>query len=233
MDKLAMHQPNWLPWIGFFHKMDQADVFVLMDDTQVPQGRSFASRTRIKIPTGERSAWLTVPLKRDGLRTYNGQSLLPVGQWMGRVWGGIYHNYKSAPYWNYGGFESEFTKATNLCHSLAGLNIWMINWAREVLGIETQLVNQSSTGVHVNKYELPARLCKALDCGAYLSGNGARKYNDRAAFDIYKVKLEYQEYEPAEYPQLWGEFVPNLSIIDLIFNCGPDAGKVLRCSSPS
>lgn len=209
------------------------DVFVLLDDVQVPQGRSYASRTRVKIPNGE-SAWVTVPIKkRGGPQSYSAQAILPVSDWYNRVWGGIYHNYASAPYWDYNEFEFTFGRAAESCTTLAGFNTWLIGWARKALEIDTIMTSQSAVGVHVNKRELPARLCNALGCDVYLSGQGARSYNEQGVFDLYGVGLEYQQYDPVEYDQLWGDFVPNLSIIDLIFNMGPEARDVLERSHKS
>lgn len=222
---LAMHQPNLLPWIGFFHKMAQADVFVILDNAQVPQGRSYASRTRIKTSDGVQR--LTLPIPRKGTNVYKYQALLPKDQWMDKIWRTIKQNYTKGSGWTYTDFYQYLSYAADTHHSLAAFNEYLIHWARSALNISTQMVRQSDRGVMSDKMTLPARLCKSLECDTYLSGSGARAYNDPDIFKAFGVELTYQQFECPEYPQLWGEFVPNLSIIDLIFNCGAEAGEIL------
>lgn len=228
MPVLAMHQPNWLPWIGFFHKMVQADVFVLLDNVQVPQGRSYASRTRIKAPDGAR--WLTMPVPHNGVRHYRTQPLMSQELWSEDVVRMLYHNYARTPHWNYGDFCTELEWAADKCKTLAEINGCLIGWAAEVLGIGTRVVLQSelSNRRGMRKECLPIWLCKRMGCDVYLSGRGARAYNEPGKFKTAGVELRYQKFACPEYPQLWGEFVPNLSVVDLIFNCGAGAGEILR-----
>jgi hypothetical protein len=223
---LAMHQINFLPWLGFFHKMARSDVFVLLDNVQVPQGSSYASRTKIKVPTGVH--WLSLPIQRNGLHRYRTQKL--AGDcFLGDVAGTLYHNYARAPYWNYHRFLSELKWAALNCGSLAEINGCLIGWAVEVLGIDTKIVLQSELSDRraMDKQHLPIWLCKRMGCSTYLSGQGARTYNDPERFRAEGIELRYQEFDCPEYPQLWGEFVPNLSIVDLVFNCGSEAADVL------
>ena len=224
---LAMHQPNWLPWIGYFHKMARSDVFVLLDNVQVPRGRSYASRTRIKTPNGPR--WLTLPLPHRGTRHYRTQPLLEQGHWLDDITGMLYHNYARAPYWDYAGFSTELEWAANNCATLAELNGCLIGWAAEALNIDAGIMLQSelSNRRGLLKENLPAWLCKQMKCDVYLSGQGARCYNQPHRFRTADVELRYQRFDCPEYPQPWGEFVPNLSVVDFIFNCGPEAGAIL------
>jgi len=217
-----MHQPNFLPWVGFFHKMMMADVFVVLDKVQVPQGRSWASRTKVKSSKGWE--WMTIPLARDGKQSYRDQVLRPAEEWADKIWRTIRWNYGAAPYWNYLEFDKWFEDAAHWS-SLADFNSCLIIWAMHALRIRTRLHFQ---GMEQPKEENPLYLCELYNCPTYLSGQGAKKYNQPDRFKERGIKLAYQEFECPEYPQLWGEFIPNLSILDLIFNCGPDAGDILR-----
>ena len=228
---LSMHQPNMLPWIGYFHKMAQSDVFVLLDVAQVPRGRSYATRTKIKTPDGP--AWLTMPTKRRGMLAYNEQPLMPIDRWLTSFWETIRHNYARAPYWNYGEFESELKYAAINKFTLAEFNIELIMWAREELEIETEIVRQSGMPGRPTKTLAPIYYCKTCGCDTfrydtYLSGNGARNYNSSSILDAFNIKLVYQEFQCPTYSQLWKTFQPNLSILDLIFNLGPMAGEMVH-----
>ena len=223
---LAMHQPNLLPWIGYFHKMAQSDVFVLLDAAQVPQGRSYATRTKINTPKGP--TWLTMPVKRKGMLAYNEQPLMPVDRWLTSFWETIRHNYAKADYWNYHDFEGVLNDAVDASHTLAEFNTRLILWAREALEIETIMPNQSDLSSRPDKTMATVFYCHQFGCDTYLSGNGAREYNNPSTFNVFNVQLIYQEFKCPTYSQLWQTFQPNLSILDLIFNMGPTAGEIIH-----
>ena len=223
---LAMHQPNFLPWIGYFHKMAHSDVFVLLDAAQVPRGRSYATRTKIKTPQG--AQWLTMPVKRKGLVPYNEQPLMPVDQWLTGLWEKLRHNYAQAPHWNYGEFEDALNYAATTCYTLAEFNTELILWAKELLEIETLSVHQSGLPSRPNKTLAPVLYCKTFGCDTYLSGNGAKDYNSLVVFETFDVELQYQEFQCPTYSQLWQTFKPNLSILDLLFNLGPMAKEIVH-----
>ena len=221
-----MHQPNFLPWIGYFHKMAHSDVFVLLDDTQVPRGRSYATRTKIKTPDG--THWLTLPTERRGMLSYREQPLMPVDRWQNTIFETVRHNYARANYWDYGGFTDTFRDVANYSWTLAQFNTGLIVWAMGLLEIETDIQFQSDLPSRPEKSVAPVYYCKALGCDTYLSGNGAKDYNNPAAFEIFDVELRYQEFQCPTYSQLWQKFRPNLSILDLLFNLGPTAKEVVH-----
>lgn len=225
-NRLAMHQPNFLPWIGYFHKMASVGCFVLLDCVQVPQGRSYATRTKIKTPDGER--WLSIPKLHSGKKIYKEQQLPPDMRWGNRILETIKHNYARAPFWDYNDFSDWYVEALYNSISLADFNTKLIQWARMALELKTVLVQQSAAGVSVDKEYLGASFCRAYGYDVYFSGNGARDYNDDDVLQQEGVRLEYQEFTCPIYPQLWGEFIPNLSIIDLIFNNGPGSKDYLN-----
>ena len=223
---LSMHQPNLLPWVGYFHKMAQSDVFVLLDAVQVPRGRSYATRTKIKTAQGQR--WLTMPVKRRGLVPYNEQPLMPPDQWLTSFWETLRHNYVRAPYWNYCNFERWLNSAATNCITLAEFNIELIKWALESLKMDKFMPLQSAWSTHPETTLAPVYYCKRFECDTYLSGNGAKDYNSLVIFETFDVELRYQEFQCPVYSQLWQKFQPNLSILDLIFNLGPTAAEIVH-----
>jgi hypothetical protein len=228
---LAMHQPNLLPWIGYFHKMAQSDVFVLLDAVQVPRGRSYATRTKIKTPDGAK--WLTMPTKHRGKWAYNEQPLMPIDKWLPTFWSTLRHNYARAKHWDYGSFYEVFSDAVYSSWTLAELNTRLILWAKDILEIKTEMVRQSEMPGRPSRALAPIYYCKFCECDTfrydtYLSGNGARNYNAQPIFDMFNINLLYQEFQCPTYSQLWKTFQPNLSILDLIFNLGPTAKEIVH-----
>ncbi len=236
MTVLAMHQPNFLPWIGFFHKMSQVDIFVLMDTAQVSNSGSWANRAMVKMPKGP--AWLTLPIVRsEGRRSYRDQKLATDLEWPRRAKKMLQSNYSRSPH--YAGLYSDCINAIMYMNvvdaayaggaALGKMNFELIQWLHSILRIKADLVELS----HLNlqdcaKEELPVRLCERFSAGVYLSGTGAKSYNQPELFGAAGVELRYQEFKHPVYPQPWGDFLPNLSIIDLLFNCGPDAEAILK-----
>ena len=201
-----------------------ADVFVLMDTAQVPQGRSWATRNCIKTPSGAR--WLSLPVHRHGSPSYIEARVVEAG-WFSKMWGMIEHNYTHAPY-----FQDYASGLWSILHSIGGYNLaiantLLIHWVCGVFGIKIKLVNQSDTSITADKHTLAQELCQAVGADTYLSGQGAKAYNDAQEFKRFGIKLRYDEFNCQTYQQMWGEFIPNLSIIDLLFNCGPEAKRIL------
>lgn len=222
---LAMHQPNFLPWIGFFDKMAKADIFVLLDAVEVPDGGSWANRTQIKTPDGVQ--YLTLPVHASRGKAY--KEVCPAIDQRGfvKLWKTIHHNYARAPHFRcFSRFIRDWLAG---CPSLdlASINDAFIGYLAQCLWIDTKIVLQSPTGVYKHKNDLIIGLCELCECDVYLSGQGARDYNDEEKLNRHGIELRYQEFECPEYPQLWNGFEPNLSAIDVLFNVGGDAADLI------
>ena len=219
---VAIHQPNFIPWLGYFHKMSLVDVFVLFDDVQVPTGKSFASRVLIKTNTGE--LWLSVPTKhKSDKNDFNGVQVLN-SNWKSKSLKTIKLAYQKAPYFKtYAeGFEEAFMRPAE---TLFELNFGLLVFLKESLEIKTELVRSSMLGVDesiTGANKIMATL-EAVSATTYVSGkgSGSRRYIDEDVFKEKNIKLVWQEFALTPYPQLHGEFIPNLSAIDYLFNCGP------------
>jgi len=216
-----MHQPNFIPWIGYFHKIRKSDVFVLLDEVQIPRGKSVANRNKIKSAQGELE--LVVPLAKEkgyeGKITYT-MARIADQKWQKKALKAVELNYSKAPYFDrYFPIIKELFNYNDFC----SMNVGFIRFVVKELDIDTPLNLLSEIdGKLGNKNELIVNLCRRFDANVYLSGKGASKYNDPDYLNDNGVKLEYQEFEHPVYRQLHGDFIPYLSVLDLLMNHGPE-----------
>ena len=221
--RVTIHQPNYIPWIGYFDKMAKSDIFVFFDDVQFPRGKEFANRNRIKTPQGP--LWLTVPVKNKG-------SLLKINEieinndidWNIKHWKTIKTFYANSPFFQE--YEQKFeniilNKWTKLCD----LNVELIKLIVSILEIDTKLVFSSEINADGGGVEKIINILNSLGADEYLTthGPGAQRYLDEEIFRKNKIKILFHDFKSPVYPQLFGEFIPNLSICDLLFNVGPSA----------
>ncbi len=220
----AIHQPNYLPWPGYFHKLAAADVFVHLDAVQFPRGQSFAARNRIKTPNGV--AFLTVPVTgpkdAEGTFTYL-EAAFADDRWRKKHLRTVEQAYAKAPY-----FEEVlalYRRELERAGTFVELTIGLIDAVADYLEIGTRRVRLSELLPEFGqKTQLIADVCRALDADVYLSGSGGgRDYNDEELLREHGIELRYDAYAYPEHPQLWGPFEPNLSVLDLLMNCGPAA----------
>ena len=221
---VSIHQPNFLPWIGFFSKVLQSDVFVLLDNVQYTKN-SFINRNRIKTPQGVK--WLTVPVRT---KARFGQLIKEVEinknvDWRQQHLKTLEMCYKRSKF-----FGLIFKNITDIYYkcswsNLAVFNIELLNWLFSLLEINTKIILASQLNVKGKGTDLLINIVKAVNGDTYLSGFGGVNYQNEELFKINGIKLRYYEFSHPIYPQLWGDFVPNLSIIDLLFNCGPSFSR--------
>ena len=222
---ISGHQPNYLPWLGYFHKMMSCDLFIILDDVNYSRSE-ITNKNKIKGPEGARL--LTVPRNRN-LKPclIKDVTVAKDNNWHQNHWHSLRTCYTRSPYWQ------EYKNLllpiyTNPGENLAQLNLRLIDIIREVLEIKTPLVLSSEiSGIKGNKGTRIMNICKYFNADIYLSGTGARAYNDEMDFERNNIRLVYQEFEHPVYPQLWGNFIPGLSAVDLIFNCGPQSKDYL------
>lgn len=220
---ISGHQPNYLPWLGYFHKMMSCDLFVIMDDVLLSR-TEITKKNKIKDPEGARL--LTVPLiRKKGLikdaTIYND---IP---WNTNHWGSLETCYARSPYWKE--YRDLFYSIyNNPGGNLVSLNLKLIEVIRSILGINTPMaLSSENPEIEGSKGDRIVNLCKHFKADIYLSGVGARAYNDEKAFEENNIRLVYQDFKHPVYQQMWGDFIPNLSAVDLIFNCGPKSKDYL------
>jgi len=223
---VTIHQPAYLPWLGYFHKINLADVFVFFDTTQFEKN-SFINRNKIKTPRGP--IWLTAPVKLKGhLEKEIKQIGLADQDWPEKHWRAIEVNYKKAKYWPLYAeglrelYKKEYGNIADICYDQL---ILFLSW----LKIKTKVVRSSELKPRQSKkLDLVLDILEEVKASGYISGALGRDYIDPRRFKDKKIKLYYQNYQHPEYSQLWGgEFIKYLSLIDLLFNEGEKSLEII------
>ena len=224
--RVAILQPSYLPWLGFFEQMHRSDQFILYDDVQFTR-RDWRNRNRVRVLEG--SVWLTVPVIQKN--KYD-QSLLETKidnstSWKRKHLETIRCHYSKTPFFDmyFPWCEKVFNSDWNF---LLDLSLETIQYLKGELKINTPLLRSSELGDSGNKTERLISICKQLGATQYLSGDSARNYISEKDFSDQGIELEYQEYQHPEYPQRYKGFVPFLSTIDLLFNCGDKSMEFLK-----
>jgi len=223
----AIMQPTHLPWLGYFDLMDQSDYFLFLDSVQFSK-RSWQQRNRVKTSNG--AQWLTVPVLTKGKRE---QPISEVemdldSEFHLKHLKTIHNLYGKASY--FGEYIGGISDILNKGHRLLGdLNIELIIWFCEKLGVKTPTERTSNLNVDGSKADLLISVCQAASVNRYLSAEGSRTYiEEDNQFGAHGIELVYQNYVHPEYRQLNGEFVPYLSVLDLLFNEGPGSLEIIR-----
>lgn len=213
---LSAHQPAYLPWLGYFDKIARANVFVYLDTVQFEKN-SFINRNQIKTPQG--ALWLTIPVKTKG---HTSGSMLTTEiddsqPWRIKHLKSIEMNYRKAAR-----FEECFPKIEALLNmpesNLANYCFHQLRFWLDELGIDTRVVRSSELPVTSAKSDLVLNLCQHFGAQHYLSGALGRDYLVEEDFSHAGIAIEYQSYKSPAYPQLWGDFMPNLGILDWWMN---------------
>jgi len=225
--KIAIVQSNYIPWKGYFDLIAAVDEFILYDDVQYTR-RDWRNRNQVKTAQGVQ--WLTVPVKVKGkyhqaIRETEIQGV----DWAKAHWNSIYHNYRHADHFKSIAQELEFLYIQTEYSHLSKLNRTFIEWVCLKLGIKTIISSSCDYNMIDGKTDRLADLCVQAGGSEYISGPAARDYVDDSIFIERGIKLTWFDYEGyPEYPQLWGEFIHNVSILDLLFNCGNKAPQYMR-----
>jgi len=220
-------QPSFIPWRGYFDQIRKADVFVFYDDVQYDK-HGWRNRNRIKTPTGAR--WLTVPVLHRG----NVEQRTPIkdirvdqhSDWRRKHTLTIEQSYGRAPFFaRYEALVKEtYARDWGL---LADLTIeTTVTLARE-LGLSTRFVRSSELAIPGERNQRLVRILTELGASHYITGPAARAYMDETFFREAGISVEYMTYGYPEYPQLYPPFDPHVSILDLLFMTGPDAGRYI------
>lgn len=228
MKTVVIHQPDYLPYLGFFHRLLHADLFILLDHVQfVTNGsRSWTHRDKIKTAQGDR--WLTVGVQKAPLGTPINAMQLADTNWRIQNLNLFRENYRNAPY-----FAELFPRIQTLyetpCNLLTEFNVASIELLMEWFAIDIPRAYSSAMQPEGSKNELLVDLLKKVGADRYLSGVGARDYFIEEPFSSAGIQVQWQDFKHPIYPQQFGEFIPYLSSIDLFFNCGiEESRKILR-----
>ena len=223
---LSTQQPYFFPFAGFFYKAHLSDVFVILDTVQFPRGTTWVSRNRFKNDQG--TLWLTVPVwkKGLGLQRIHEVRICHEFRWVTKHLASLKSAYARAPY-----FEDhiEFIEDTYLARfeKLIELNGAIIDYLWRQLKIRAEIKFLSQFGIQSAGNQMLIEICQALGASTYTAPHAAAKYLDPALFDRAGIKLRFFKPPVLVYPQLWGAFISNLSVLDLLFNCGPRSHQIL------
>jgi len=218
-----VHQPEYIPWLGFFDKLARCDAFVIYDDAQFQHG-GFHNRNRIRTRQGWE--WLTVPIMHGYPQTIK-EVKIAENKWREKQLSIIKQNYEKTPY-----FQKYFPlikEAIGFNHELLiGLNLHLIKAIAEVLNIKVNMVRSSEFPYFgKEKNEKLVSICKFMGADTYLSGQGGRDYIDEDMFSKADITVQWHTYQHPKYKQMFDDFQPNMSIIDLLFNAGSHAKEIL------
>jgi len=221
---VTIHQPNFLPWPGFFHKWLLSDAMILLDTVQYEKNE-WQNRNRIKTAQGVQ--WVTVPVQYRYPQKIN-EVTVADRRWPRKLCGSIEQAYARAPYLQ--AYWPELRDILNEPYDLLrDLNAALIRAVGGFLDCQAPL--SMASDLQVENSDPTTRLlqlCAAVDADGYLSGQEGRGYLDANAFASSGVNLYFQQVEAPEYIQLHGDFVSHLSILDLLFNLGPQAVDVVK-----
>jgi hypothetical protein len=209
-------QPSYLPWLGFFEQIRKSDIFVLYDDVQFEKG---SWRNRNKIKTHQGVQWLTIPVKKNGVQLIKDVRIDYSVPWKEKHIKTIKQNYSKAKYFNQYS-ESLFNIIRTDNQSLSFLCEQIIRLICSILKIDTEIICSSELNLKGKGTERLIRIIKHLDGDVFYEGAAGRNYIDIQYFSNNGVHIIFQDYMHPVYNQLYGEFIPFLSIIDLIFNHG-------------
>ena len=228
MKKIAILQSNYIPWKGYFDLIASVDEFILYDDMQYTR-QDWRNRNQVKTPQG--AQWLTVPVKVKGKFHQSIRDVEIAGhKWAEKHWKTLNQNYLRSPYFKE---VSSFLEPTFLQYRhtlLSQLNRELIETVCRYLGITTKISNSWNYTLVEGKTERLVDICVQAGAREYISGPAAKDYIVQALFAEAHIKLEWFDYSGyTEYPQLWGAFLHNVTILDLLFNCGPMASQHMKC----
>lgn len=226
---LTGHQPEYLPYIGFFNKIMLADKFIFVDHIQFNK-KSWQNRNKIRTKDGEQ--WLTVPVysKNKFEQKIRDVEIDNTERWKKKHLRSIILNYQKAPYFKeYIDFFKDVYSREWI--KLSKLNEKIIRYLLKILDINIKIYNSSALKLDGKKTDLLIDLCNVFKADAYLSGSGGKGYIDEAKFQKAGIKNYFREMKHPIYKQLFKPFIPNMSVIDIIFNLGAEKSReiIYKC----
>ena len=216
MTKVFIHQPDFAPWINFFYRINFSDIYVVLDNVQFNR-RGWFNRDYIKIASGKEI--ITIPvIKKDRLNTLVNQIEISYEhRWIDKLLKSLELNYKKSI-----NFESSFVFFENLFKErekyLINLNLKIIYFVLKNLYIRKKIIFSSDLKLNQQKADKILEICKQLKASEYITGEGSKEYLDYNKFHKQNIKIRDNLFFKKKYKQQHGEFIPNLSIIDFLFN---------------
>jgi hypothetical protein len=224
--KAVILQSNYIPWKGYFDLMNKADVFIIYDEVQYTKN-DWRNRNRIKTASG--LIWLTIPVKQEKLSQRIIDTQVHSNDWRKKHWNSISMSYSRAAYFKQyrALFEDIYLGSTETCLSRINYSFFVV--INQILGINTKLIWSNELNLVEGKSERLVDLCKKVGADEYISGPAAKDYLQTNLFKKEGIKVSWMDYSGyPEYRQLYPPFEHGVSVLDLIFNEGPDASRFLK-----
>ena len=223
---ISIHQPNYIPWIGFFNKILLSDTYVVFDDVQYPRGRDYANRNQIKTNNGKK--WLTVPIiGKSQLKPWNEIEINSNG-WVEQHLSLLETFYKKSKYFEdyYPELKEVYLKKHKM---LIDLNLDLIKYILKILNSDVKIIKSSDIKTDKTGADKILHILTELKSTTYISGSGdgSKRYINDELFNKNNIKLVWQSNIQLEYEQQFGEFTPYMTILDLLFNQGPNSKKYI------
>jgi len=223
---ITTSRPYFAPFPGFFYRVLLADILIILDDVQFPRGTTWITRNRFKNDQG--TWWMTIPVwkKGLGLQKINDVRICREGRWARKHLTGLKLAYAKSPY-----FAEHLPFLEKLlttgCDRLIDFNLMVIRHLLLNLGGDTEVRRLSELNIDATGDRLLIAICRYFDASAYLAPAAAAKFLDARLFEKAGIKLRTVKSRSPVYPQLWGDFIPDLTSFDLLFNCGPKARDIV------
>ncbi len=224
---VAVHQPQFLPWLGYFDKIIRADRFVILDTVQYKKNE-FQNRNRIKTAQGWQ--WLTVPVRYKFPQTIEEVTINNDVNWRHKHIQSLRSNYTRSPFFqeHVPFLEELYEKEWS---NLSDLNLHTVLGLMNLMGVTTPVDRVTHWDLSNDPTGRLVDICRKTDASTYLSGAGGQDYLDMAQFDSAGIEVIFQDFTHPEYPQQFGQFEPFMSTIDLLLNVGPNCLDTIRSGS--
>jgi hypothetical protein len=216
MKTIVIHQPDFIPYIGFFHRLLKADELIVLDHVRISK-RGWVHRDKIKTANGEQ--WITIPVKKISQQPLIREAEVDYNDQYDKILRVIQANYHGAPCFDdiFPSLEEIIGRKPKL---LIDLNLELLKKMMLWFDIGIAMTSSSMLGVETAKLMMNVDLIKAVGGTTYIAGAGSRNYHEDGPFNEANITVAWHEFDHPVYPQLFGEFIPFLSGIDLLFNCG-------------
>jgi len=225
--KIAILQSNYVPWKGYFDLIRAVDEFVLYDEVQYTKN-DWRNRNRIKTQAGVK--WLSIPVRQERLEQKISETRVADSRWAAQHWKSIAGNYARAPHFNrYAEMVETWYSQAAACELLSDINALFIRAICATLGITTHITSSRDYELADDRVERLVGICKQASADTYLSGPAARGYLDETCFTEVGMHVEWMSYDGyPEYPQLFPPFEHGVTILDLLFNVGPEHAAFMK-----
>ena len=221
----CIHQPQFLPYLGFFHKATQCDIYVVLDDVMATR-KDFTNRNRLKGPKG--AIWITIPVKNKNSIEIREIEISTHINWVDKHLKTIQHLYGGTPY-----FNSYFKDVKKIYERMewgriVDIDIEFLKWSFNQLDTDIEVEFSSKLNIKSRSTQRLVDICRKIGADTYFSGVGGKDYMDLNLFEENGIDVKFQHFRHPVYPQRFGGFIKSLSVIDLLFNCGEKSAEVVR-----